>query len=1250
MYKMFSGVKASRRQVARLMVWFAFLTVLLGGAVLSDSNIGREPIATASSAAPASVAEATLSSAPTFVDPGTSVNAAGALPMAPDSTTTVKPVDNINYLPAWRWSNFELDVSSESDFLSAQGALRSVGSSFASLFFMFASLIWTVLLGLIKFGLTADFLTGAAPMINTGIATLASKLAILLGVVWAFVLFRMIKQIMAGHVQKAVVGMLMFSVAMGAIFAMGNASEGGPSINKAGTLPNYAQTAISTLDKSANSIGSAFGVAGDYSAVSGGPQGTDSLSCQRYVDKLHERYAANNVSNTASNTASLATISKLWESTFLSSWTTAQFGTPNPGQLDFGARVACRQLDNQSSIPVIEQREVANLVLNNAPFADKFWGPYNEPRYLHMAVTAWAACTYSSGQPDFGVNTAWNDQGPEGNPINAGECNQELKAEGGIAKKSAFNIFYEHSTKMKTDSPEHIASQKWNNAYYGANTGDRLVQGLLALIVAGIFFASLGFISLGLIAAQFMLIILLILAVITAMLLGVGASGGKKLLKLTGTTAASKFMFVMLIAFLTEITSLGQRIVAVMGSGILVQILSGLMPILALLLLTKMLKSVGMDSILKPSGALSFMAASSLAATRDQSMMNMGRSVQSQTAKATAKTGEAAKKSAKASKKIGQKLGAAANDKWSNSKDRKEEFRNKADSELTEKERRVRDIEEKVRLERIARYGPDGQPKGILGGVRGRTSDYLSFLRNGGAQAAGAVSLANMAGAAGTAVKGASLAGIGVGALGSATTAIAGGFALPIAAPALVGAAGLAAYMGYKKAQDKRTVKPEAYAVKPDTYAANTPAASSSIAENMRTVQRAQIGPDRLNKERRLVETTLNSAKTRKVGEGFEGFGSVAQHAGAAVSYSQELGLSRGEVIVGNNGLMVPAPMKKSVAKSKLDMKNLSNGIHWIDEETRAYKTQTGPGGETIVETDEQYVTRMHVVLQSRGLLTASGEHVNVFEKLGLNPEDSGDAARIQKWMDGEEDKKLDSKVFKAADSVAEARLIQAAAHWMNDQEKMQEVRRNTQEIMLLNAVEEASKRSQALANKANTVQSNFKIKNDTFANDFAALTAQASSPDSNIAKKAETERRALRKAWEKATNDAVQTHLDRLDTVNTLMLDIEAPSAGTEAALIEMAEKRVKKIEEAAAEIDRLQSAAYGGSAQAVAALADGISALEAQIQSELKSMDEKVSASKKQAADVARTRAQERARHGEMKRTPRASDLIPRGGRFPG
>lgn len=572
--------------------------------------------------------------------------------------------DGLDCLPAWRWDNVSVDARTGGWF----GSFKTIPHAFASFLFGFANLLWRLLLGLLQFALTLDFLNGAAAKaINVGAATMAGYVYIVVGLLWAAVLFSVIRMWMSGRSSQIVRTLFVFVLATGAVLAIGNASQRAVNTTEAasqvphfseddaafatGTLPWVARTGVHALDSLTEVLvggGTGFGFAET-------PNTTDPLDsphCGEYIDKLETEFLRpdpNDPDKFKATHGVLLTVNRLWTSTFYENWLRANFGfTGGDGTSDIAARVGCRALEYKAGInpAVASQLARAAHVTDSPPtgFADLAVFSQTRDENIRRTVVAWAACAFD-GQGGYEAASGWerfDDDGKhepfEEKAHNDVECAAMLNG-GLVGHSPEHDTFDLPSSEVRTSIDDAIRNnpnsfddlrniREFATAYNGANIAGRVVQGILAWLTAMVFFFTMAGLAIGLVATQFMLIVLLIFLPVTLILLGLGKPGGAKLAKLTGTVMAAKFLLTMLLVLIAELTSLGQTLIlAATGSGgasLINQILFALMPVVALLIVNKMAKSMGMQSIMTPTGSLQFATSAALKATRDADLSARG--------------------------------------------------------------------------------------------------------------------------------------------------------------------------------------------------------------------------------------------------------------------------------------------------------------------------------------------------------------------------------------------------------------------------------------------------------------------------------------------------------------------------------------------------------------------------------------------------------------------------------------------------
>lgn len=1255
----------SKNAKIRLAIWALFLSVLVGTGLLADGGSGKaaETLAAGVSSSDSYSVQAASSnmSLPSLNGP------------TPDTSTAPSATgeEAVDFLPAWRWGDSEwtLDVSSDGGFMSAEGSMRSLLSTMASTGFLISSGLWSVLLNILRFGMSANFVsdTGMAQVINTGFASLSSSMIYLLGFFWVLLMIKAIREFMRGHVTQAIKSAAVFTLAMGGLFAMGNASQAaGDNPDAPGTMPWLATTISNKVDVTAGQIASGFGITQNSTAqvVKNLNQGGDILACENYMNSLHQRYVSLTSDGKGAPEA-LVIASKLWETTYFNSWTIAQFGQPRNGW-DLGGRVACRQVEymrnnKDSSIVSWATSGGSSVGVDIAAYEVDI----ANDDLRHKMVTAWAACSWTGS--GWAVTDPFKDQ--VGGRITPQACAETFDADG-PAKGTPFNIYYGHQEQLTGKTDAGKAAVAWNQAYYGNNTSDRFVQGAISFIVSAIFLFTLGLVGLGMIVAQFMLLVLLMVFPVTLILLGMQAPQGMRLLKLTGTTAVSKFMFSMLITFLTELILLGQRVAANIGDGrgTFNQLLYGLMPLMAFYVGRKILSTLGMGDILKPGGALSFMAASSMAATRDSKLQSMasggsGSLLGGMAKKGLANTpgGQAAWRQLKASKamhRIQRDWGFDRNSHH-NQKERESEAKRKREERAKKQAENLEkfgttDGALKRGMAKTAAYAKNERDLLKKGSLKGLVHDHLDR----GKQAAGkrlapfgnmkktwqsekglAKGKALLDLTAGLSQFGSIPGGLGAVALGGFALGPAG---LPLGA-AVLGFGGLAALGGVAKIGfDKRSIKAEPVTVQADEYISSHVMAASMSAQASSRVKRAK-GAERVEREINFVDTIVRSSAQRHLGNGFEGFTSIAQQAGAAEAYAKTLGLDRSEVLVSQDGLMLPDPhlSLESAKRAHMKIEGLAHGALWLDKETRARRDG---------ETDEIYAARINTVMVERGLMTPDGQLVNVFEKAGLNIKDAKVRDDIEAWMNGKKHSKLDHLVFESQDSVAEERLVAAATRWVQQREDERDM-----------LIRESQAVAQALVTAAESRIDNayeeFKDRLPVFSSEsgsFVALTQRLNSQLADARQKMSADeeknvRAALgeaRKKWDQQASALVEEFKQKYDDISAVTVDLKAANMTDLGQFEDLVTKVGKAFEEHEKELLDLQAKAYSGEETAVRAFHEAIKAKGNELAKMSAELEEQRQANLGALVAWREQELQERAKSGEVKQAVRASDFIKRKG----
>jgi hypothetical protein len=948
------------------------------------------------------------------------ITAPGAAASTAAQTTQVivlaegaSPAD-INDLPAWRWPNVELD----GDTSGWLGAFKAFPIAISTLLLTVSQFLWSVLLGLMRFSIDAgSLIEPAAGPVNSAFATIGSYSLALFLLFWAFVLFKVVKALAKGQVSTALrtggAFMVLFALLVSLVSASTRAVENDTPLAK-GTLPwiakevaGFSTGVVSSMTKGRD----LFEKADSKNAVLGGEGAAP--TCAAYIEKLHARYESGAGANPV-----LTSMSRLWEQTQYNSWKIATFGMPVSGSNDLGGRTMCHWAEAVNNTPASEQQAIANSILPagvpsvSSGVRSSVFGPYGKSD-RRRAMTAWAACewngTTKSWQttPEFiGV---WSDD-PNGDTYGNKWCSSVLSSNGSGQDKGKwfisagewdnFNLFggriadaFERDGQTAEHREKLAPAKAWASGFSGANTSDRLLQGFLSLAVAVFFSYALGFVALGMFLAQLLLLVLLMFAPITITMYAVGAPRAKSLAKLTGTTMVSQAFFGLLLTVLVALADLFQSIItnlsAFAGAGLIKTILYGMAPLLAFWCVRKLLMAVGMADILRPSGAVSFLASAAAVATGDQKMARLGR---------VDKDGETGiTRGMKRQPGIGKMLQRAdAQAPLYSNWNSEERAKREAEQQLADKATRQR-IENRLSKDELTRRDKLNNWKdarSLSDDRLGRALRRAAVLGPGaiGAAVAGPAALAAGLMAGGMAAGGAAL---GVGAAGAAGAVGAG-------------AAGAGAYalFGGKPRKDADTTVP----VSDPSYLTNAEAAGAPELELAMFARALRTQPGRSAElQEEFLRDRLEAARL------FSPVGTLQELSGARINLADAFGLRYDQIDVSPSGIGVPSYVPREQLRD-LPAEALRHFSYHLPEQDRAPRN-----GESSAERAE----RIMMLGITRGFVTSDGDLVDALSKLhDIDLSTAEGRAEITSWQNGADHKTLGKKVSSGSNAKLEAQLV----------------------------------------------------------------------------------------------------------------------------------------------------------------------------------------------------------------------------------
>jgi hypothetical protein len=397
------------------------------------------------------------------------------------------------------------------------------------------------------------------------------------------------------------------------------------------------------------------------------------MNGSRVADKKTAgQFEGNNPGATITLSDQVSTVSWLWERSFLSGYVQAQFNS-----LPLGERMYCHHMELEANVDPAIQVTVAKIAYGTTPpqpTTDALFRSLGDQKDGEAQTFGWAACAYEGGT--WKMDDDWKVAGMVSDPVdtcqkwwdgggtniksfkwatqydltagstNIGTVDPAAGADAIVACMDARNEVsnnrdltdteraeqYEDlkgdgeacdTAKVTVGAPGSTSAERANEAvtaYWGHNVGARLFGGLLALATALMYGYALGSLAVGSIIAQFGLVIMLILLPGTLLLLAFPGrkSGnpssmhmaGRRLLRMTGGFFAAQLAFVLVMVALVQIILIFEALVGGQGGSLW----NMLIPLAALFMIRKIIKSMGLGDITTPAGALGLTTAAAVGA------------------------------------------------------------------------------------------------------------------------------------------------------------------------------------------------------------------------------------------------------------------------------------------------------------------------------------------------------------------------------------------------------------------------------------------------------------------------------------------------------------------------------------------------------------------------------------------------------------------------------------------------------------
>lgn len=553
-------------------------------------------------------------------------------------------------LPSWRWRQAGDLISEDRSVVSDVFSGATYTGFFASLLFTTASTFWSWLIDLLREGTSLDVLSGRAQQVNEffllvtdGIRDSGLPLIALI-----FTLLAAVMLLLRGKGAGAFRTLFIAAVPLAVLLGLAGASrivylteEEYPGASNY-SIPVNVDFATGVPQGSPGWLGLrgaaltqniSTGLLSGFGAISPGSNTLDSVlgdantACNAYVRTLYEQVdgtSLNRLLAGGSNTKTMAyagssdIMAMLWQSGFLNPWMVAQYGS-----LDQGGHMYCFDLERRSGVPAPEQRALLTLAFDNGvEYHNEVFSPFGDQKDVQARMFAWAACA-----PDRSGGMNPNPEWQKITSVDRDLCEGWfLRGETALLE----NLKFENADQLRAAASAAAGAgdpglaYQTVLAYWGDRGAQRLSQGILAAAVSGIYLYSVGGIAAGSIIAQYGLFILLALLPATLVLIafpgpdGRRNQGGMRLLKLTGAMFFAKLMLDLVLATLMQLINL---LTGLSGSLSLSSGISGaLVPLAALLILRKILQTVGLGNITSLTGAAALTTNIAALATRDQAL------------------------------------------------------------------------------------------------------------------------------------------------------------------------------------------------------------------------------------------------------------------------------------------------------------------------------------------------------------------------------------------------------------------------------------------------------------------------------------------------------------------------------------------------------------------------------------------------------------------------------------------------------
>ena len=462
----------------------------------------------------------------------------------------------------------------------------------------------------------------------------------------------------------------------------------------------------------------------------------------------------------------------------------------------------------------------------------------------------------------------------------------------------------------------------------------------------------------------------------------------------------SQAFFSLLLTILVSLSDLFQslfvKIPAFAGSGIIRTLLFGLAPLMAFFIVRKALQSIGMADILRPSGAMTFLASAAAVATGDAKIAKLG--LMSKNAKGEMETGLTGR--LKALPGIGKglkSLDGASPHKQNWSKEGRQirrGMRDQKDAELRARMGQRLSKDQMSKKDKLSNWMD----------ARSLSDDRLGKnLRRGALLAPLGVGAAAFG-----------IGAIAAGAFGSVTGL--GGTLAGLDAAGLATAAGGASLAHSLRQRFRLGPVPLSNAdtsvdVDTPSYVSAASAAGKPEFQMAGFTRALRTNPgDSESLMNDYVASRLDSSRL------FKDVESVQELSGARINLADRLNVRYDQIDVSGSGLMVPAFVPNAELRN-VPPELLQNFVYHLPENERGFLPN---------ETASDRAERLTIIGHARGFILEDGTNIDALSKIhGIDINAPEGRSEVQAWQEGSEHKTLGKRVAKGTNSKLEAQLLQ---------------------------------------------------------------------------------------------------------------------------------------------------------------------------------------------------------------------------------